>query len=71
MNTLYGWIGLVILLFNYLLVIKTNKYFFQVGVLSCVAYIIHSILTQDDSILFVNIFLLIINLIKIKQNQNI
>lgn len=71
MNTIWGWLGLFTLILNYTILLKTHKYFFYIGIVGSLFYIIHSIITLDYSVLLVNLFLSVIGLIKIKQNQNI
>ena len=65
MNTIYGWIGLGILLFDYLLLLrKEHKYFFHIGAIACLFYFIHAIILVDYSIMVINLFLCIVSIIK-------
>ena len=69
MDTIFGWFGLVILLLNYLLVIKTTKWFFHIGLLGSLFYIIHAMIVVDYSVGLINVFMSIISIIKLIQNK--
>jgi len=71
MNTIFGWLGLIVIIINYLLVLKINKWFFHIGVVASVLYIIHAIITNDLTVGLVNAFMIVVCLIKILRNQNV
>jgi membrane-bound ClpP family serine protease len=61
MVTIFGIIGMVTLVLGYLMLLTPyKKYYFHIGVISCMLYIIHGVVINDYTIWSVNIFMSII-----------
>lgn len=69
---IFGILGLLTIILNYgLLLTKHKNYFFPVGLLACIFWIIHGWIINDFTVYGVNIFMLIVTYIQIKQKTQI